>query len=222
MDIILQESQTPGNIGAFARAMKNFEFTNLMLLNPKCNHLSKEALDRASHAKDILQNAKIIKKLNYDTLIGTTAIIGTDYNINRTPLTPEALAKMQLKGKVGILFGREDHGLNNEELENCDMIVTIPSSKKYPTMNVSQAAVILLYELFKNTNKVKTGDNIKPATKQQKDILLKLIEEKSKNMSFNTDYKRETQKKVWKKVIGKSNLSKREIMALFGFMKKIK
>lgn len=222
MDIILQESQTPGNIGAIARAMKNFEYTTLVLLNPKCNHLSKEALDRASHAQDILQNAKIIKKLDYDTLIGTTAIIGTDYNLNRTPITAETLAKMQLKGKVGILFGREDHGLNNEELEMCDIIITIPSSKKYPTMNVSQAAVIVLYELFKYSPKIKTGDNIKAATRQQKDILLKVIEEKTQKMSFSTTYKRETQKRVWKKVIGKSHLSRREIMALFGFMKKIK
>lgn len=222
MDIILQESQTPGNIGAVARAMKNFDFSTLVLLNPKCNHLHKESLDRASHAKDILQNAKIIQKLDYDTLIGTTAILGTDYNLNRTPITPETLAKMQLKGKVGILFGREDHGLNNEELELCDIIVTIPSSKKYPTMNISQAAGILFYEVFKHSKKVKVGDNIKPATKEQKDILLKIIEEKTKAMSFATDYKRETQKRVWKKVIGKSNLSKREIMALFGFMKKIK
>ena len=137
MDIILQESKNAGNIGAIARAMKNFEFSNLILLNPQCNHLSKEAIDRATHAKEILQNAKIIKKLDYDTLIGATAIIGTDYNLNRTPISPETLAKMQLKGKVGILLGREDHGLNNEELESCDIIITIPSSKKYPTMNES-------------------------------------------------------------------------------------
>ena len=188
MDIILQESKNAGNIGAIARAMKNFEFSNLILLNPQCNHLSKEAIDRATHAKEIL----------------------------------ETLAKMQLKGKVGILLGREDHGLNNEELESCDIIITIPSSKKYPTMNVSQAAVILLYELFKHSKKIKNGENIKLATKEQKEILLKLIEERTQKMAFSTEYKKETQKRVWKKVIGKSNLSKREIMALFGFMKKIK
>src|SRR3989338_2967172 len=216
MDIILQESKNAGNIGAIARAMKNFEFSNLILLNPQCNHLSKEAIDRATHAKEILQNAKIIKKLDYDT------IIGTDYNLNRTPISPETLAKMQLKGKVGILLGREDHGLNNEELESCDIIITIPSSKKYPTMNVSQAAVILLYELFKHSKKIKNGENIKLATKEQKEILLKLIEERTQKMAFSTEYKKETQKRVWKTVIGKSNLSKRKIMALFGFMKKIK
>src|SRR3989338_7510339 len=155
MDIILQESKNAGNIGAIARAMKNFEFSNLILLNPQCNHLSKEAIDRATHAKEILQNAKIIKKLDYDTLIGATAII-------------------------------------------------------------------VLYELFKHSKKIKNGENIKLATKEQKEILLKLIEERTQKMAFSTEYKKETQKRVWKKVIGKSNLSKREIMALFGFMKKIK
>src|SRR3989344_7427310 len=99
MDIICTEFQTPGNLGAIARAMKNFDFENLILLNPKCNHLDKEALDRATHAKDILQRAKIVKVLKYDTLIGTTAILGTDYNLTRTVITPEVLAKKNIKGK---------------------------------------------------------------------------------------------------------------------------
>ena len=93
MDIILQESRTPGNIGALARIMKNFDYTSLVLLNPRCNHLEKEALDRATHGKDILQNAKVVKEIKYDILIGTTAILGTDYNILRTVITPETLAQ---------------------------------------------------------------------------------------------------------------------------------
>src|SRR3989338_5807423 len=134
MDIICIESQIPGNLGAIARAMKNFDFENLVLLNPKCNHLDKEALDRATHAKEILLKAKVVKKLEYDTLIGTTAILGTDYNLVRTPITPEALAQMDLKGNVGLIIGREADGMRNEELKICDIVVSIPTSKKYPTM----------------------------------------------------------------------------------------
>ena len=56
---ILIEPETPGNIGAIARSMKNFDLKNLILINPKCGHLDKEALDRATHAKEILKNAII-------------------------------------------------------------------------------------------------------------------------------------------------------------------
>ena len=170
MDIIAQDFQTPGNIGALARAMKNFEFANLVLLNPKCNHLDKESLDRATHAKEILKNARIIKNLDdYDTIIGTTAILGTDFNLQRNPITPEQLSKMTFKGKVGLIIGREGDGMHNEELLKCDIIVTIPTSKKYPTMNVSHAATIILYELFKRSKAEKVGDSIRHATKEDKE-----------------------------------------------------
>src|SRR3989338_2234783 len=110
--IILVEPETEGNIGAVARVMKNFDFEELILINPKANHLGREALDRATHAKDILKKAKVkdfsyLKKFDY--LIGTTAMLGSDYNIPRSPLTQEQLAEKvsKVKGKIGILIGRE-------------------------------------------------------------------------------------------------------------------
>lgn len=223
MDIIAQEFKTPGNIGALARVMKNFEFNYLVLLNPKFNHLDKESLDRAKHAKEILKNAKIIKNLDdYDTLIGTTAILGTDYNLQRNPITPEQLSKINFKGKVGLIIGREGDGMYNEELQKCDIIVTIPTSKKYPTMNVSHAATVILYELFKNSNKPKVGEHIKPATKEDKERIFKFFNEILNKLEFTSENKKNTQKLVWKKLIGKSNLTKRELMALYGFLRKIK
>ncbi len=221
MDIVLQEFQTPGNIGAVARSMKNFNFTNLILLNPKCNHLDKEALDRATHAKDILQKAKIVKELKYDTFIGTTAILGTDYNLTRTVITPETLAKKNIKGKVALIIGRENHGMSNEELEKCDIIVHIPASKKYPTLNAAQAATILLYELFKTQKTEKTGQNIPLATAKNKERILELIKQKIEILEFSTIQKKRTQLLTWKNILGKSNLTKRELMSLYGFLKKI-
>ena len=223
MDIIAQEFQTSGNIGALARVMKNFEFTNLVLLNPKCNHLDKESLDRATHAKEILKNAKIIKNLDeYDTIIGTTAILGTDYNLQRNPITPEQLSKITFKGKVGLIIGRESDGMRNEELLKCDIVVTIPTSKKYPTMNVSHAATIIMYEIFKNSNSPKVGDNIKPATKEDKERIFELVNETLNKLKFTSEAKKNVQRLVWKKLIGKSNLTKRELMTLYGFLRKIK
>jgi len=222
MDIIAQEFKTAGNIGALARVMKNFGFSQLILYKPQCDHLGKEAMDRATHAKEILENARIVKELDYDLLIGATAITGTDRNLKRNPITPETLSHMELKGNVGLIIGREADGMRAEELAKCDIVVTIPTSKKSPTMNVSHAAAILLYELYKCSQSPKQGDNIKAAAKEDKERLLQLIDKKLDVLNFATPHKTKTQQIVWKKLIGKTPLSKREVTVLFGFMKKIR
>jgi len=226
ISIILVEPQTEGNIGAVARVMKNFDFKDLVLINPKADHLAREALDRATHAKTILKKAKV-KDFSYlsrfDYLIGTTSMIGSDYNIPRSPLTSQQLAEKisKVKGKIGLLIGRESTGLNNEEIKKCDFVVAIPASKKYPTMNVSHAVSIILYELFKKLGKGKINEHINFATKKDKEIILKSINKVLDKIEFSTKEKKETQKIVWKRTIGKGLLTKREAFALIGFFKKL-
>jgi tRNA/rRNA methyltransferase len=223
MDIIAQEWKTPGNIGALARAMKNFEFTQLVLLNPDCDHLSKQALDRSTKAESILRSAQVVKNLeNYDVLVGTTSALGTTYNMRRNPITAEEFAKKDLRGKVGLIIGREGDGLSNEDLEKCDILVTIPTAKSYPVMNVSHAATVIMYEVFKVSSNVKVTTHIEFATKEDRERLENLIEEKVGVMPFVSDHKRKTQVLLWKKLVGKSNLTKREMMALYGFIRKIR
>jgi tRNA C32,U32 (ribose-2'-O)-methylase TrmJ len=75
MKIALFETITPGNIGAVARVMKNFGYKELLLINPKCNHLSEDAFQRACHAKDILESARVIseQELFKKFVVGTTS-----------------------------------------------------------------------------------------------------------------------------------------------------
>ncbi|MBW2984149.1 RNA methyltransferase [Candidatus Woesearchaeota archaeon] len=228
ISVVLIEPETPGNIGAIARLMKNFEFNNLVLINPKCKHLSKEALDRSTHAKSILKKAKI-KKIDYlkqfDYLIATTAKLGTDYNIPRSPITPEQLSEklsgLSPKLKVGLLIGREGSGLNNEEISMCDFIVTIPSSAKYPTMNISHATSIILYEIFKKQDKNKSNSHIIPATKKEKQVMMDYFNKALNKIKFTTKEKKQTQKTVWKRIFGKAFLTKREAFAVIGFLRKL-
>ena len=94
--IALIGSKTPGNIGAIARVMKNFDVSNLILVNPQCNYLDSRSIARSKNAKNILKKSKVVKKFSYlkkfDYIIGTTAIQGSDYNIPRVALSPEQLA----------------------------------------------------------------------------------------------------------------------------------
>jgi TrmH family RNA methyltransferase len=224
--VVLTEPKTEGNIGALARVMKNFDLKNLVLIKPKCNHLGLDAKSRAKHAKDILKNASVkdfsyLKKFDY--VIGTTAMLGTDYNIPRSPLTPEQLADKiyNVKGKIALLFGRDSFGLTNEEIKKCDFIVTIPTHKKYPTMNISHAASVIFYALFKKIGKENISEHIITATKKEKDIILKNINKILNKLEFQTKQKKDTQKIVWKRIIGKSLLTKREAYALLGFLRKL-
>lgn len=230
LSIVLIEPEYPSNIGAIARAMANFDFNDLVLIHPKCNHLDKEAILRAKHSSfKILKNAKIrdFSYLNsFDYLVGTTSRIGTDYNIPRSPINIERFLKIlnkinNKKAKIALLFGRDGAGLNNREIQKCDFIVSIPTSPKYAALNISHAAAILLYEIFKNSKNSKIGENIAFANKKDKDVVLNYVCRALDKMSFQTKTKKETQKKIWKRVIGKSMLTRREAFALCGFFKKI-
>jgi tRNA/rRNA methyltransferase len=226
--VVLVGIETAGNVGSIARVMKNFGLKELVLVGPKCDPQSKEAWDRAAHARDVLKKAVVadfayLKK--YDYLVATTARLGSDYNIPRIPVTPAELAaklaKLDKKTKVAILFGRESSGLLNDEIQKCDFTVTIPASEEYPTLNVSHAVAVVLYELFKEEMTANVKERYAPISGKEKEVALGKIDIILNKMHFATPEKRETQKKLWKRMIGKSMLTKREAFALLGFLRKL-
>lgn len=221
ISVIVIEPENPGNLGAIARVMANFGFEELVLINP-CG-INDEALSRAMHGRHILKKAKIVKEIpDFDYLIATTAKLGTDYNIPRSPVSPKQLAeKLNVNANIGLLIGRESTGLTNKEIKKCDFLVTIPAYEKYPTMNISHALGIILYEIF-TASENGVGSQIKPAGKKEKDAFFREFNQLLDKIEFTTEEKKETQKIVWKKLIGKSFLTKRELFALFGFIRKLK
>ncbi len=152
--IVLVEPKFTGNIGAVSRVMKNFGFYDLVLINPP--RLDDEAFCRAKHSYDVLDSAKTYSDLEealpyFDLLVGTTGIdTKKEKEALRRAEEPESFAEdiLQFKGNVGIVFGREDTGLYNEELLLCDRLVTIPTSPEYPIMNLSHAVCVILYTLY--------------------------------------------------------------------------
>jgi TrmH family RNA methyltransferase len=227
LSIVLIGPEHPGNIGAIARVMDNFNLTSLFLVHPQCDHLSEEATNRATHGITILKKAKTIplqKLKSFDVIIGTTARVGTDYNIRRSPLLPTDLARKisQIKSKkIALVFGRESRGLSNDEIALCDFLVTIPTAKKSPTLNLSHAVAIILYELSRQQLSDELLSPFAPISNDEKKILYSLIDKRLDAMTFPTPHKRETQKKVWRHVLGKAMLTKREAFALLGFFKKL-
>jgi len=229
ISVILFEPRHPGNIGAIARVMQNFGFSDLVLVDALCSPLDPIARNRAVHAQKILENARRISKDElrslFDTLVATTAIVGTSYNLPRAPLRPKELAdalKEHGSAKnIGIVFGRETHGLSNEEIGLCDFTVSIAAPLENPTLNLSHAVAILLYELSQITDSKKTGDHIDPVSGADVKQLNIMIGELLDTLTFETKEKKETQRLVWKRLFSKAFLTKREAFAVMGLLNKL-
>ena len=226
MRIILYKPEHPGNVGAVARAMANFGFDDLVLISPQCDYLSREALMRAKHAQGILRKAfvgdeNVLK--TFSLLVGTTCRFGTDYNVPRSPLVPSQLPgilRKQKKNKnIGLLFGPEGTGLQNPQIDLCDFVVTIPTSETYPALNMSHAVAILLYELTKDAGEKIVQDHFPLVGTKTKQVLEKTIHDVVNQMYFRRITMAPTQRKVWKKVLGKALITAREAAALIGFFK---
>lgn len=153
ISIALVEPSYPINVGYAARVIKNFGYKKLILVNPKFD--MQVARKFASHAVDVLENAEkctfdeLIKKEDY--VVATTAISAkSEGNLTRQTVPPWEMISMVSGNKICLVFGRDTTGLTNEEIAKCDLIVKIPASRKYPTLNISHAIAIILYEISKS------------------------------------------------------------------------
>ena len=226
ISVILYRPETAGNVGAVARVMKNFGFSQLYLITPQCDIKDEVAFKRARHAHKILGSAMCLRindLSKFTMLVGTTALLGTEYNIARIPTTPRVLAEdlEGVKGNIGILFGPEGQGLPTALLRMCDYAVHIPTSRHYHTMNLSHAVAIVLYELSQKRHSEKSLLRFSVAPRHEKDVLLRLIADLSKKMRFPTPQKRETQLKIWQKFVGKARLTRRELFGVIGFFRQV-
>jgi TrmH family RNA methyltransferase len=159
------ETSHPGNIGAVARAMKNMAMANLCLVNPKV-FPSAEATARAAGSDDILAKAKIYQCLS-EAIADSQLIFGTSARsrtISWPGLTPRACAEKVIinePGKnVAIVFGRENSGLSNQELDLCHYLLRIPCNNNYSSLNIAAAVQVVCYELFVAANAAEQASNV--------------------------------------------------------------
>jgi tRNA/rRNA methyltransferase len=220
--IVLVEPMYQGNIGSVARAMKNFGYTDLVLVNP-CK-LEGPARAMASHARDVLEGARVTRNLNEavegaNLLVGTTGIASmkTGEHI-RLPLYTVREFKERLKeysGIVAILFGREDNGFNNDELRSFDMLITVPSSEIYPVMNLSHAVAVVLYELSDLE-----GGNSPLAEGFDLNLLYGHFEELLEKINYPI-HKKDKTFLMLRRIFGRAGLTPREVQTLRGIIRKI-
>lgn len=150
--VILINTSHPGNIGSAARAMKTMGLSELYLVSPKI-YPDPKAQELASAAVDILEKAVVVDNLD-DAIADCGLVVGTSSRSRTIPwpaLSPREFAEKAMgetvQNKVAILFGREQSGLTNEELQRCHFHIHIPSNPEYCSLNLAQAVQVIAYEL---------------------------------------------------------------------------
>lgn len=153
--IVLVETSHPGNIGAVARAMKNMGLSQLVLVNPK-EFPSQIASVRASGAADVLNDARVVADLD-EAIADCKVVFGASARFRKVSwpqLDVRETAELALKtvtddsdaNQVAILFGREDSGLSNAEMDKCHYLSHIPTNPTYSSLNIAAAVQVFVYE----------------------------------------------------------------------------
>jgi len=220
--VILIEPRHPGNVGAVARIMKNFEVTSLSLVNP-CE-INDEAYIRAVHADDILDQACLFSSFenaieSIDFLVATSSkeTISEKKHL-RNPLYLHEFSEriQEAEGTVGLLFGREDVGLLNEEIARCDVIVKIPTNPEYKALNLSHSVGIVLYQLY--LMRAELPEKRTPLDEQEKNLLYQAFIELLHEIDY-PEHKKEKTEIMFKRLMSRSIPSKWEYHTLMGVIR---
>lgn len=217
--IVLVGPKFEGNIGAVCRSMANFGLDDLVLVNP-CP-IGDDAYRRAKHGSHILDSARITDTIR-EAIDGCFLIVGTsgvitagDKNYTRIPLPVKEFAERvkDYPEKIAILFGREDVGLLQDELERCDILITVPADDTYPILNLSHAATIVMYELFNGGL-----HEAVPADPAEKELMFRFFDELIEAADY-PEHRREMTSVMFRRMMGRSIPTKYEfntIMGVFG------
>lgn len=171
ISIVLVGPKYGGNIGAVARSMHNSGLTDLVIVERP--EIPEEAFKYAMHSASILENARHVARLSdirgdYEVMAGTSSVVTFNgRKFRRISYDPENFWRIYLagEGRIALIFGREDDGLRNSEIELCDSFIHIPANPEYPVYNLSHSVAVILYEMLhqsltKGVNRKTSSNNI--------------------------------------------------------------
>ncbi len=194
--IVMVETKTPGNIGSSVRAMKNMGISHLRLVNPVSYKDDDQQRKFGYRSQDIIENAE-----EFDTLADALADISTVFVttskkgkwkkdfMSSTEAGAKVIERMQ-KEKVAIVFGREESGVTIEESQLANYLVYIPSAVSYPSLNLSQAVMVMVYEIYRQLEGAnRVGDLPTLATKENSERLRENIWTLMKSLNFRENEK---------------------------------
>ena len=221
---ILSRPQLGENIGSAARALKNFNISNLRIVKPRCTWPNKKAEITSVGAKNILHTAKIYKSI--DESIGDLDIVFASTSrirkINKKVISiTEFTKKIVNNKKIGVIFGPEASGLSNNELCCADYLVKIPTNKNFTSLNLSHSLILFCFYLFQyfSKKKVTYKSSYKSSVAKKHEVnkfLDFLIKGLDKKGFLQPNDKRESMIRNISNIFHRLNLSEQEIRILLG------
>ncbi len=225
--IVLVEPQGALNIGSVCRSMMNFGFSKLRLVNPHANHLSLQSKKMALKASPILEKAKIFDTL-LDAINDCSLVIGTTTRHGKyrnNYLLPDQAASLTIsqspESLTALVFGREDFGLSSKDLELCNKFVTIPTDKKFESMNLAQAVTICLYELGKNPEKINNNNFKKLSNIKETENMFSHMKKTLSSIDFLDPQNPDHIIKTFRNIFNESGLDERDVKVLHGLWSRI-
>ncbi len=224
--IVVVGAKFEGNVGAIARSMANFDLKELYLVNP-CE-IGDDAYRRSKHGSQILDEAKVVSSFEEAVkdcflVVGTSGVTTRgDRNYTRVPVPVREFAE-HCRGypeKIAVVFGREDIGLLQEELNLCDVLITIPTGEEYPILNLSHAANIVMYEFFQAENVPRRPE---PADREERERMFGFFADLMESIEYPPT-RREMTQVMFRRMMGRAIPTKYEyntIMGVFGDASKI-
>tara|TARA_B100000945_G_scaffold35712_1_gene24204 strand:+ start:2920 stop:3651 length:732 start_codon:yes stop_codon:yes gene_type:complete len=190
ISFILHKPQLSENIGACARAIKNFNFNKLILVNPKPIFPNDKVLATSVGAKNIINQSKVFDNLeksikNIDIVIATSARFR---NKNIKHINLNDLKKIDFKKKIAFLFGSEASGLSNNEISYANYTLQIQTNPEFRSLNLSHSLIIIAFQvsnlLSMKTNIFKKSDKIKSASKKDIQSMFKVCLKNLEEINF--------------------------------------
>ncbi|MGB6501032.1 MAG: TrmJ/YjtD family RNA methyltransferase [Thermoplasmata archaeon] len=232
LDVVLVRPKEDGNVGAAARAAKNFGADRMVLVAPRAK-VGPEARRRAMGGLALLTSAVRASDLaagvaGADLVVGTTDLsTGRSTAYLRRSVSPERLGEIAraLEGRLAVVFGPEDNGLSREELARCDLLVHIPARREFPTLNVSHAVAVVLYALHRSRGP--TDPDTTPAPEQievngtEKELFLERLDELVARTRY-PPHKRRGLILLFRRVFGRSTPSEAEYRMMLGLLKSLR
>jgi tRNA/rRNA methyltransferase len=224
--VVLVRPRGSGNIGSIARAMKNFGARELAIVG-SARTRSFWARAMAVHGRDILSDSRCYATIREATadchlIVGTTARSGLYRRHSRRPreVAPEIAAAAR-SGKVALIFGPEDHGLSNKDLEPCQLLITIPTHSDYPSLNVAQAAVVCLYEAFLASMSELPEATLERAQAEHVERLFDIMRDSLLKIGFLDSANPEHMLLAFRRFLGRAGLEEKDVRILTGMFRQI-
>ena len=190
ISFILHRPQLSENIGACARAIKNFSFKKLILINPKPIFPNDKIFATSVGAKNIISQSKVYENIekalkDIDIVIATSARFR---NKNIKHINLDDLKKIDFKKKVGFLFGSEASGLSNEEVSYANYTLQIPTNPEFKSLNLSHSLIIIA-QVVSSIIKMRTkpfqkSKKVKPASKKEIQSMINLCLSNLEDINF--------------------------------------